>query len=88
MPTNNMNDSSNSSRIQDECMRLWQDELQTWMGLYELHPGPAKCAYARAMNAKELVTVPAKPYKRYVATKPSGLKWSSLGATVKYWLAY
>lgn len=38
--------------------------------------------------SKELVTVPAKPYKRYVATKPSGLKWSSLGETVKYWLAY
>lgn len=37
---------------------------------------------------KELVTVVTKPYKRYVATKPSGLKWSSLGATVKYWLAY
>ena len=41
-----------SSRIQDEYMRLWQDELQTWIKLYELHPGPAKCAYTRAMNAK------------------------------------
>ena len=41
-----------SSRIQDEFMRLWQDELQTWIKLYDMHPGPAKCAYARAMNAK------------------------------------
>ena len=41
-----------SSRIQDEYMRLWQDELQTWIKLYDVHPGPAKCAYARAMNAK------------------------------------
>ncbi len=41
-----------SSRIQDEYMRLWQDELQTWIKLYNIHPGPAKCAYARAMNAK------------------------------------
>ena len=41
-----------SSRIQDEYMRLWQDELQTWIKLYNIHPGPAKCAYARAMTAK------------------------------------
>ena len=41
-----------SSKIQDEYMRLWQDELQTWIKLYYLHPGPAKCAYARAMTAK------------------------------------
>jgi hypothetical protein len=38
--------------------------------------------------SKELVAVPVKPYKRYVTTKPSGLKWSLLGATIKYWLAY
>jgi hypothetical protein len=41
-----------SSKIQDECMRLWQDELQTWIKLCNTHPGPANCAYARAMNAK------------------------------------
>jgi hypothetical protein len=41
-----------TTKIQDEYMRLWQDELQTWIKLYYLHPGPAKCAYARAMNAK------------------------------------
>ena len=41
-----------SSKIQDEYMRLWQDELQTWIKLYDMHPVTAKCAYARAMNAK------------------------------------
>ena len=41
-----------TTKIQDEYMRLWQDELQTWIKLYYLQPGPAKCAYARAMNAK------------------------------------
>jgi hypothetical protein len=41
-----------SCKIQDEFMRLWQDELFTWIKLYDMHPGPAKCAYARAMNAK------------------------------------
>lgn len=41
-----------SSKIQDEYMRLWQDELLTWIRLSNIHPGPAKCAYARAMTAK------------------------------------
>ena len=41
-----------ASKIQDEYMRLWQDELNTWIQLYESHPGPAKCAYTRAMIAK------------------------------------
>jgi len=41
-----------SAKIQDEYMRLWQDELQTWIKLYDMHPATAKCAYARAMNAK------------------------------------
>jgi hypothetical protein len=41
-----------SSKIQDEYMRLWQDELHTWIKLYDMHPATAKCAYARAMNAK------------------------------------
>jgi len=41
-----------SSKIQDEYMRLWQDELLTWIKLCNTHPGPANCAYARAMNAK------------------------------------
>jgi len=41
-----------SSKIQDDYMRLWQDELQTWIKLYDMHPATAKCAYARAMNAK------------------------------------
>jgi hypothetical protein len=41
-----------SSKIQDEFMRLWQDELNTWIKMHDSHPGPAKCAYARAMNAK------------------------------------
>jgi len=41
-----------SCKIQDEFMRLWQDELYTWIKLYNTHPGPANCAYARAMNAK------------------------------------
>lgn len=41
-----------SSKIQDEYMRLWQDELLTWIRLSSIHPGPAQCAYARAMTAK------------------------------------
>jgi len=41
-----------SSKIQDEYMRLWQDELLTWIRMSNIHPGPAKCAYARAMTAK------------------------------------
>lgn len=41
-----------SSRIQDNYMRVWQDELNTWIKLYHLHPGPSKCAYDRAMDAK------------------------------------
>lgn len=41
-----------TSKIQDEYMRLWQDELLTWIRLNNIHPGPAKCAYARAMTAK------------------------------------
>lgn len=41
-----------TSKIQDEYMRLWQDELLTWIRLHNIHPGPAKCAYARAMTAK------------------------------------
>ena len=41
-----------SSKIQDEYMRLWVAELNTWIRLHDIHPGPAKCAYARAMNAK------------------------------------
>ena len=43
---------TSSAKIQDEYMRLWQDELQTWIKLYDMHPATAKCAYARAMNAK------------------------------------
>ena len=41
-----------SSKIQDDYMRLWVAELNTWIRLHDIHPGPAKCAYARAMNAK------------------------------------
>ena len=41
-----------ASKLQDDYMRLWVDELNTWIQLYESHPGPAKCAYTRAMIAK------------------------------------